>query len=196
MTPILILAAGRSSRMGGRDKLLEDVGGVPLLRKQVQTALATGQPVFVALPPAAHDRQAAIADLDVTVLRVPEAAEGMSGTMRGAVAQLPIAPAFMLTLADLVALETADLKAVFAARTAHPQYVVWRGATVDGKPGHPIVFDASLRPAFAGLKGDGGGESLVKPLWDQTYLVPLPGNRARLDLDTPADWAAWRNANP
>ena len=42
MIPILILAGGASSRMQGRDKLLEDVDGVPLLRKQVLIAAATG----------------------------------------------------------------------------------------------------------------------------------------------------------
>lgn len=195
MIPILILAAGRSSRMAGRDKLLEDVGGVPLLRRQVLMALAVGQPVFVALPPAAEARQAVISDLDVALLAVPEAAEGLSGTMRGAVQHLPAAPAFMITLADLVALETSDLRAVLAARKSQPDYLVWRGATAEGKPGHPILFDATLRPAFADLRGDSGGESLVKPLRNRTCLVPLPDDRARLDLDTPEDWKAWRAAN-
>ncbi|PJE36025.1 nucleotidyltransferase family protein, partial [Pseudooceanicola lipolyticus] len=27
---------------------------------------------------------------------------------------------------------------------------------------------------------------------DRVQLVPLPGQRARADLDTPEDWAAWR----
>ncbi|MFO8125202.1 NTP transferase domain-containing protein [Yoonia sp.] len=196
MIPILILAAGRSSRMGGRDKLLEDVGGISLLRRQVLMALEVGQPVFVALPPNAPARQAAIAELDATVMTVRESAEGMSGTMRGAVRCLPDAPAFMITLADLVALESSDLLAVLKARTAQPDYIVWRGATAVGKPGHPILFDASLRPAFADLAGDGGGESLVKKLRDKTYLVPLPDNRARFDLDTPEDWDRWRASTP
>ena len=47
---ILIPAAGRSSRMRGRDKLLEQVGGIPLLRLRVEAALATGHQVLVTLP--------------------------------------------------------------------------------------------------------------------------------------------------
>lgn len=196
MIPILILAAGQSSRMGGRDKLLEDIGGEPLLHRQTRLATATGHPVYVALPDAKHPRARVIADLPATLLSVPEAAEGMSGTMRGAVAQLPQSPAFMMVLADLVTLEPTDLKAIFAARDAHPDHVIWRGATSEGKPGHPIIFDASLRPAFVDLQGDGGGEDLVKPLRHRTYLHRLPGQRARFDLDTPEDWAAWRKSNP
>lgn len=192
MIPILILAAGTSSRMRGPDKLLEDVGGMPLLRRQALMALATGCPVYVALPDLGHPRAAALEGMSVTRLAVPDAAEGMSGTMRGAVAQLPAGADFMMFLGDLVALETADLKAVLAAKDAHPKALVWRGATEDGKPGHPIIFDASLRPQFATLQGDSGGETLVKPLRDQTHLVRLPGKRARFDLDTPEDWADWR----
>ena len=47
---ILILAAGRSSRMQGRDKLLEPVGGAPLVATLVARARKTGAKVFVALP--------------------------------------------------------------------------------------------------------------------------------------------------
>lgn len=194
MIPILILAAGGSSRMRGADKLLEPVKGTPLLRVLSERALATGHPVYVALPRADHPRAAAISDLDAHVICVPEAAEGMSGTMRGAVAQLPDAPAFMMLLGDLVTIRTEDMAAVMAARRDQPDHLIWRGATEDGKPGHPIIFDASLRPAFQTLTGDAGGESIVRPLAGQTCLVPLPGHRARFDLDTPEDWDSWRKS--
>ncbi|MDX8353621.1 nucleotidyltransferase family protein [Cognatiyoonia sp. IB215182] len=192
MIPILILAAGTSSRMRGGDKLLEEVRGEPLLRLQAQRALRTGYQVYIALGPDSHARAVVLSDLDVTCLTIPEATEGMSGTMRGAVAKLPAAPAFMMLLGDLVALETEDLKRVFKAREDQPDHLIWRGATTGGKPGHPIIFDASLRPEFAKLAGDSGGETLVKPLREQTCLVPFHDDRARLDLDTPEEWAAWR----
>lgn len=194
MIPILILAAGTSSRMRGGDKLLETVQGMPLLQLQVQRALATGQPVFVALARADHPRMDAIADTQITPIITPEAADGMSCTMRGAVKALPSAPAFMMVLGDLVALETANLQDVLDARATHPNHLIWRGATADGAPGHPIIFDHSLRPKFANLTGDSGGDSIVKPLKNQTHLVPFSDGRARLDLDTPEDWAAWRKS--
>lgn len=195
MIPILILAAGSSSRMRGGDKLLEDVGGQPLLRLQVVRALATGHDVYVALPTTDYARQAALTGLDVTVLAVPEASEGMSGTMRGAIRQLPPCPAFMMLLGDLVAITTDDMSAIFTARDDQPDYLIWRGATAAGKPGHPIVFDDSLRPQFDKLSGDGGGEALVNPLRGQTHLTRFEDDRARLDLDTPEDWATWRGRN-
>ena len=196
MIPILILAAGSSSRMGDRDKLLEDVGGQPLLRQKVQRAITTGHPVCVALPAPNHPRESAISDLHATCLYIPEAAEGMSGTMRGAVAQLPGNGAFMMLLGDLVAIDTSDMQAIFTANKTHTNNLIWRGATPDGKPGHPIIFDGSLRPAFQNLSGDGGGEALVKPRIKQTHLTRFTDDRSRLDLDTPEDWAEWRRKNP
>ncbi len=195
MIPVLILAAGQSSRLRGRDKLLEDVGGEPLLRRHVRQALGLGGEVFVALAPGQDARVAAIADLSATVLEMPEASEGMSGTLRGAVARLPECRAFIVVLADLVAIEAKDLSAVHDAYEANPDHLIWRGATKDDRPGHPIIFAARLRPDFAELSGDGGGESLIKSLKSQTFLVTLDGDRARLDLDTPEEWAAWRNAS-
>jgi molybdenum cofactor cytidylyltransferase len=192
MIPVLILAAGASRRMRGQDKLLQVVDGMPLLRRQVLIAQATGHPVCVALPAPDHPRAGVIRDLDAKLLIVPDAAQGMGVTMRGAVAQLPACDAFMVLLGDLVAITTADLQVVFAARHLHPDALIWRGATEDGQPGHPIIFDSSLRGDFASLTGDTGGDAIVKSHAAATCLVPLPDTRARLDLDTPEDWEAWR----
>ncbi|MGL4237779.1 nucleotidyltransferase family protein [Tabrizicola sp.] len=190
--PILILAAGQSARMRGIDKLAQLVDGEHLLTRVATLARKVSPLVFVALPRVDHPRLRLIADLDVTPLIVKEASEGMSGTLRAGVAALPDCKRFMVLLADLPELTADDLQAVLDAQDAARDVLIWRGATSDGRPGHPILFDASLRPRFADLSGDGGGEGLVNPLRHLTHLVPLPGQRARLDLDTPEDWAAWR----
>ena len=195
-TPILILAAGQSSRMRGVDKLSLLVGDEPLLVRIARIARAVSSRVFVALPVVAHPyypgRAGMVAGAGVTPLPLADAAEGLSGSLRAGVAALPECRHFMVLLADLPELQASDIAAVLAGPVAHSGALIWRGATADGRPGHPILFDASLRPRFASLAGDGGGEAIVKPHADRTALITLPGNRARLDLDTPEDWAAWR----
>lgn len=191
-TVVLILAAGKSSRMRGGDKLCELVDGVPLLRLQCQRALGLGLPVYIALPSAEHPRLALIADLPVTPLIVPEASEGMSGSMRGAVAQMPEWSHLLMVLPDLVEIETTDMAAVLEGPTIAPDALIWRGATDDLQLGHPILFDGSLRENFATISGDQGGNCIVRPYRDRTHLIPLPDQRARRDLDTPEDWAEFR----
>lgn len=194
MYPILILAAGTSSRMRGRDKLLEPIDGTPMLAHIARQAADTGAPVFAVLPGPNHERYEILKGTKVICFDVPDSKEGVGGTLRGGVKRLPPCDAFMIVLADLPELRTEDFAAVSVARTTEPNNLVWRGATQDGKPGHPILFEGSLRPRFEELSGDSGGAPLLKSLKDQTSLVRLPGNHARLDLDTPEEWQAWREA--
>ena len=186
MIPVLILAAGRSHRMRGADKLMEDVGGRTLLRRQIDIASPIG-PVFVALPQADHPRLTALVGTKAAALVVPQSAEGMGATLRGAVPHLPDGP-FMLLLGDLIELYTSDLRDVFYAMHEHKDHLIWRVATPDGKAGHPVIFAESLRGEFARLNGDEG----VKSHHDKTFLHRFNDNRARQDLDTPEDFDAWR----
>ena len=193
---IILLAAGASTRMRGRDKLLEQVDGMPLIRRQALMARAvTTGPVLVALPPAPHPRYAALAGLDVTPVPVAQASEGMNASLRCAFGALPVAtPCAMLLLADLPELTENDLRTIAQAVDLDSEIKIWRGMTEQGAPGHPVVFHADLFDAFATLQGDTGGREVVAQAKGRVALIPLPGTRARLDLDTPEDWAAWRAA--
>ncbi|MEP2642419.1 nucleotidyltransferase family protein [Roseobacter sp.] len=192
--PIILLAAGQSSRMRGADKLLEDIDGIPLLRRLADMACAvTRGSVLIALPHPPHPRYQCLDALAADRVAVPDAHEGMNASLRTAVAALPKdAPAAMLLLADLPDLTQDDLSTVLHAVDLTSDTLVWRGATQDGLPGHPIVFSAALFREFSTLVGDGGGRDIVAKAAGRVMLVPLPGDRARRDLDTPEDWANWR----
>lgn len=192
--PIIVLAAGQSRRMRGLDKMLQPVAGRPLLRRQANLACSvTTGPVLIALPPRPHPRYQCLDALAVNRVPVPDAAEGMSASIRAALAALPASsPAVMLLLGDLPDLQESDLKKVLGAVDLDSDTLIWRGATQSGKPGHPIVFSAALFDQLRAVTGDTGGQPVVAAAADRVMLIPLPDNRARLDLDTPQDWAAWR----
>ncbi|WP_171134779.1 NTP transferase domain-containing protein [Ruegeria sp. HKCCD7221] len=189
--PIILLAAGQSRRMGGKDKLLQAVDGMPLLRRSLETALQAG-PTIVALPPKPHPRYDVIKGLDAQMVEIPDAVEGMNASLRGAMRHVPPeATAVMVLLADLPDITPGDLKAVIDTVQHHPDHLVWRGATANGKPGHPVVFHRSLFDDLARLTGDEGAQAVVRAHADRVCLVPLPDQNALLDLDTPEDWDAW-----
>jgi len=195
MIAVLILGAGASSRMQGRDKLLEDVDGMPLLRRQSLRALETGCPVLVALPPPPHPRYAAVAGLGVTLVPVPDAAEGMNASLRAGLRAVPAqAQAVMVLLADMPDLTTDDINTVLQAVDLKSDIRIWRAVTQSGAAGHPTVFHNDLLPALIALRGDIGGRDVAQAYCHRTRLIPLPGAHARTDLDTPQDWAAWRAA--
>ncbi|MCC5974062.1 MAG: NTP transferase domain-containing protein, partial [Rubellimicrobium sp.] len=110
--PVLILAAGRSTRMRGRDKLVERIGDEPLLRRQARIALEVSDRVLVTLPAPDHPRAALLAGLPVSILTPPEAAEGLSGSLRAGVEALPACDRFLVLLADLPELTQVDLRKV------------------------------------------------------------------------------------
>jgi len=195
MIPILIPAAGASRRMGGRDKLCEKIDGIPLLRRTAGRALETGAQVVITLPPAPHPRHDLLIDLtNITRLEVPDAAEGLSASLRRGLAALPDAQTVMILLADLPDLTTQDLCRVAQAMTQAPDHAGWRGATAQGAPGHPVVLGPTLLARIRTLRGDQGFAPLLRDLGDQVHLTPLTGQAARTDLDTPEAWDAWRAA--
>lgn len=193
---ILILAAGQSRRMRGRDKLMEPVGGMPLIRRQAEMARrVTRGAVIVALPVPPHPRHDALDGLDVIRLPVSDAAEGMGASLRAGFAAMPPgAEVAMVLLGDMPDLTDSDLHTMLDAVEADSGDLVWHATTQDGQRGHPVVFAAALFPAFARLGGDAGARDVVKTAGKRVKHVPLPGQHARTDLDTPEDWAAWRAA--
>jgi molybdenum cofactor cytidylyltransferase len=191
---ILILAAGASSRMRGTDKLLQRVDGKPLLRHIAEVALASGSPVGVTLPPDATARQAALEGLPLRLLLVPDASEGMSRSLvRGVLALGRAGPddGLMILPADMPGFTTAALETLVLQFQTDPTRIL-RGGTQEGQPGHPAIFPRDLWPALGRVTGDEGGRSVLQQNTDRVRMIPLPGQMAVLDLDTPEDWAAWR----
>ncbi len=190
---ILLFAAGASSRMGGRDKLTEEIEGTPLLRRSALRAMASGLPVIALTAPDHPARQAALADLTLQVQVVPDARDGMSTSIRAGLAALPAGTTgAMMLMADMPDLEPADLRRLAARFLTLGGDTVLRAAAEDGTPGAPAIVPARLFPALARLTGDTGGRDVLKA--EPQVLDPLPGRRALTDLDTPQDWANWRAA--
>ncbi len=186
MLTILIPAAGNATRMCGTDKLLELVQGQPMLRHQAQLALKITDQVLITLRDPDPARIHALRDLPVILIPTPDAAEGMAASLRQAAG---IKTALMILPADMPDLTEADLTAMTDAFHQTP-HAILRGASHSGQPGHPVVLPAHLVPDLAALHGDQGARSLL--LQHEVHLIPLPGQNALTDLDTPEDWHNWR----
>lgn len=192
MVPILILAAGASSRMAPLDKLTQEVDGVPLLRRTVLSALDAAELVLCTLPIDSPARHHAIDGLPVARVEVPDAASGLSASLRAGINALPAAATGVLVLpADMPGLRGEDLRACLDAFARSPTRIV-RATDETGRPGHPAVFPSDLFGALCRISGDEGGRSVLSANRDRVDMLALPGNRATLDLDTPGDWVEFR----
>ena len=188
---ILILAAGRSSRMGGPDKLMQNADGLPLLTRVIQQAKATNLPVLTTLPDLFHPRAALVRNANVTPVIVPDWSTGMAASIRAGVAALPKnTDAVMILPGDMPDLRTQDLRALAVAHAQSPGTIL-QATSSTGTPGHPVIFPADLFDELRALQGDTGARPVIKAHPDRRQTHALQGNRALCDLDTPADWADW-----
>ncbi|OWU82318.1 hypothetical protein ATO6_22085 [Oceanicola sp. 22II-s10i] len=187
---LLLLGAGAASRMRGGDKLMEVVYGRPLIARQAAAGLRAGLPVIVTLPPLPHPRGAALTEMPVARIEVPDAAEGMAASIRAGVrAVAPGTTGLMVLPADMPEVDADDIRAMAADWDGAE---ILRGAGQDGTPGHPVLFPADLFEELTQLSGDQGAREVLVRHRARLRLFPLPGRHALTDLDTPEDWAAWR----
>lgn len=189
---IVIPAAGASSRMGGRDKLLMEVDGAPLLQRCVAMAKGTGAHVIVTLPnsgPMLPARRAALSGTGVRPVEISDYYDGMSASLRAGVREARQAEGMMVLLPDMPDLAQDDLAKVIAAFAEDTSRPV-RAAGAFGAPGHPVIFPRRLFQEISVLTGDTGAQRVLEG--EDIRRVQLPGDRATTDLDTPEDWAAWK----
>ncbi len=181
----VVLAAGRSTRMGGPNKLLARFGTEPLVRRTVERALASRASRVVVVTGHQADRvQPALAGLDVVFAHNPEFASGLSSSLKAGIAAVPRnTDGVIIMLGDMPELTSADLDRLIAAFTASSGQAVAR-ATHGGKRGNPVILPRALFPSILQLEGDTGARHLVEAEGQAVVDVEI-GAGAEVDVDTP-----------
>lgn len=181
----VILAAGRSSRMGGPNKLLARFGGEPLVRLIAARALASSAASTVVVSGHQAERvEAALAGLDVRLAFNPAYAGGLSTSLRAGIAALPQdAAGALVVLGDMPNVGSADLDRLIDAFRERNGRAVVRAAHA-GRRGNPVVLPQKLFEAVARLEGDTGARGLIEAGGLPVVDVEI-GEGAFLDVDTP-----------
>lgn len=187
----VVLAAGLSSRMEDRFKLLLPYGDGTVVGSVVRTTLAAGlDPVLIVAGHRAAELRRALGETGARVVENPDYREGMGGSLAAGVRALRretevIAAAVLL--GDEPGVRTETIRAAVAA---------WRESDAPvlrtdyrDRPGHPVVFSRPTFPLLAGLRGDRGpAELLVSGRSEVARLeIDLP---APVDVDTPEAYRA------
>lgn len=184
---IILLAAGASRRMRGTDKMLEPVGDAPLLRLMAGRAQKAGR-LRVVLPQENEARAQVLQGIACEIVTVP-AGQDMSASLKAGVRG--VAGPVLIVLADMPEVTAHDMHLMIALSQQAPKAIL-RAAGQDGRPGNPVLFPADLVPELRSIEGDKGARDLLKRQAARVHLVPLPGRNALTDLDSPEEWAAWR----
>jgi molybdenum cofactor cytidylyltransferase len=182
----IILAAGRSTRMGGPNKLLEDLGDKPLVRIVAEQALASkATSVTVVTGHQAAEIEKALAGLKVRFVRNPDYAEGLATSVKTGIAALPAdADGAVVCLGDMPLIDAKLIDRLI--ETFAPD----RGNLIavpvsDGRRGNPVLWSRRFFGELMTLDGDIGARHLILKHAEAVAEVPVEGHGAFLDIDTP-----------
>ena len=182
----IVLAAGRSTRMGGPNKLLETISGKPLVRIAAEQALSSrASPVVVV---SGHERarvEAALASLDVRLVHNPDYAQGLSTSVKAGLAALPPeSEAAIVCLGDMPQVTSALIDRLIAAFDPERNALVVL-PTFSGKRGNPLLWSRRFFPELMALEGDVGARHLIGAYPEVVTEVPVENAAAMVDIDTP-----------
>lgn len=185
----ILLAAGRSTRMGGANKLLADLGGRPVVARTMDAIEAAGLPTLAVLGNMADEVRAAIGER-ATFVEAPDFAEGLSRSLRAGIAAAPAGwRGAVVALGDMPEVPPAVLTALVATLREPHDVIV---PTCRGKRGNPVLWPRAHFARLTAIAGDVGGKALLAELADHVVEVEVGTDAILTDIDTPDALAASR----
>jgi molybdenum cofactor cytidylyltransferase len=187
----LVLAAGLSSRMAPRNKLLmADASGQTMVGQVVAAAVASrAHEVVVVTGHQAEDVEHAATEAaggaqHLRLVRCAGFAQGLSASLKCGIAALGEASAALVCLGDMPLVTSAMLDRLIDAhhQACQASIVV---PTCRGTRGNPVLWDAGYFADFAALSGDRGARALLARHADRIIEVELGSEAVLRDFDTP-----------
>ena len=194
-TAVILLAAGRSSRMGqGQHKLLLPLGDRPVLAHVVDTVLVSqARPVVVVLGHQAEQVRTILTPFAsrLTIINNPNYQQGMSTSLREGIKTLmssyPTVNGALIVLGDQPLMTSHILDSMIETKQTTGKRIIV--ARYNGKRGNPTLFDASLFPELMEMTGDEGGRKVLERYREEIAVVDIANDTPNYDVDT---WEAYQ----
>ncbi|WP_213770348.1 molybdopterin-binding/glycosyltransferase family 2 protein [Bradyrhizobium sp. dw_78] len=189
----VILAAGRSTRMGGPNKLLAELGGKPLVRIVTEQVLASkASDVIVVTGHQAAEVEKALAGLKVKFVRNPDFVAGLASSVKAGIAAVPgNADGAVVCLGDMPLIEARLIDRLIEAFAPDSGNLIVVPVS-DNRRGNPVLWSRRFFDELTKLDGDIGARHLIAKHSEAVAEVAVEGHGAFLDIDTPEALAAAR----
>ena len=191
MISAILLAAGRSQRMG-RQKVLLPYGGVTVIEHIVDVVKRGGTDEIIVVT--GHDAERAAPVLGLLPVQIVHNAaydEGMLSSVRqGIRAAAPETMAYMIVLGDQPAIRPEVVAALITAFRERPEVSgpilvpTWKGCR-----GHPLLVHRRFREEMLHQHDDVGLRGLIAARANHVHDIPAPGSEILRDMDVPEDYA-------
>ena len=182
----VVLAAGLSRRMGGRNKLLlPDAGGMPMVARVADHALASGAETVIVVT--GHQREAveaALAGRPLRLVHAPDHAEGLSASLRAGLDAVPEeAEGVLVLLGDMPLVTEATLDRLIGAFDPVAGHAIVQPVHA-GVPGNPVLWAREFLPEMRALTGDAGAKPLLRRHAARVARVEVADDSVLRDFDT------------
>ena len=180
----IVLAAGRSLRMGPKNKLLEKLGGKSILH-HVITALQESQikSIVVVLGHEAAKIKNDLEGEDVTYVMNPDYKQGIGTSISAGIRSVAkSARGALIMLGDMpvISAKTIDKLVNDFNRNSQAEIVV---PTYEDQPGNPVLWSNRFFPQLSSLSGDRGGKPLIEKNTDVVSFCSVDSESVHLDVD-------------
>lgn len=193
----VVLAAGASTRMGKKNKLLATLDGRPVIQHVVAAAQASrADPVVVVLGNRAKEIRAALgraSEVGLELVENPSPETGLASSLVAGVQALPASvEGCVVMLGDMPFVRPADVDSLIVAFDVNGPTV----PVVEGRRGNPVLWPRTFFADLLGLTGDRGARALFDAPETTVVEVPLDNVGLLLDIDTPEDLKRARSVAP
>jgi len=185
----VLLAAGSGSRMGHRPKCLLELGGVPLIRRQLIALSGAGvDELVVVLGHHATRIEPVLRDFPVTLVHNPDPDAGQVSSLRlGLQALTGKIDAMLVALADQPLINSQDINDLIGAYKKRPEGTLVVQPEVDGQPGNPVIFSAEVSVQILAGEANIGCRQWQTTHPEAVHRWPTVNQRYRTDVDSPED---------
>ena len=186
--PLILLAAGKSRRMGSPKQLLSYKGSSLIRHATKETIASICNPTVVVLGANSDRITREIKDLSVHIAYNTKWQQGMSASIAVGINTLLEMKldfdAVIMALADqpLITFQVYDR----LVRSYYQNKVKAVASNYSDTIGVPALFDRTLLPKLLNMKHQGGAKQLLNKYSDRAFNLDLP--EAAIDIDTPADY--------
>ncbi len=190
----IVLAAGKSSRMGA-NKLLADVNGEPMIRRTVASISQAADQTVVVTGRDSEEIAKALDGLTVTFVHNSAFADGLSTSLKCGIGSVsPDADAVVIALGDMPLVTPETVRRLVAAYSPaeHRSICV---PVYKGERGNPVLWGRQHFAALAGLEGDKGARVLFRTHSEDIVEVESLDESVVMDADTPEALERIRSAH-
>ena len=197
MISSILLAAGQSLRMKGKNKLTKEINGVPLIQYAVKNILGSAVDELIIV--VGYEKEIIEKIIEdnrkIKFIYNSNFTTGVSSSIKIGLENISKkSEAFFISLGDMPDVNQNIYNKIIKTRHNYNKKLKTNLKkeifipTFENKKGNPILFSKHMKEKIMQIKGDNGAKELIELNNDKTLYIPLKSRGITLDFDEQEDF--------